>query len=93
MDTEVEKMPIHIIEGTWEEIKCREAELTGRHMRVILTPENHVRRKPSEMHQGATANARTHRVSAMGKYAGRLNSEDFMRQKQEEIEIEDRVRS
>ena len=32
------------------------------------------------------------RVSAMGKYAGILSSEEFMRRKQEDIALEDRPR-
>jgi hypothetical protein len=38
------------------------------------------------------AERRPKRVSAMGKYAGILSSEEFIRRKQEEIDLEDRRR-
>jgi bifunctional DNA-binding transcriptional regulator/antitoxin component of YhaV-PrlF toxin-antitoxin module len=33
---------------------------------------------------------RSHRFSAMGKYAGILSSEEFMREKQKEIDLEEK---
>lgn len=82
-----------MIEGTWEEIERHKAELIGRHLRVTVKPERSPLRKPSKLAQKAQAVAPPRRVSAMGKYAGILSTEDFMRQKQEEIELEDRTRS
>lgn len=87
-------MSPNVIEGTWEEIKRHEPELTGRRLRVTIQPEQAMADEPSAAGQDATT--RTHpslRVSAMGKYAGILSSEAFMRHKQEEIEIEDRARA
>lgn len=53
---------------------------------------------PAESQKAETRNKPTarpeasRRVSALGKYAGVLSSEEFMRRKQEEIDLEDRPR-
>ena len=77
-----------VIEGTWEEIKSHEAELTGRRVRLVVKSE----RPTSAMTARAGISAGSRRVSALGKYAGLLSSAEFMRSKQEEIDLEDRVR-
>ena len=85
-------MSLPVIEGTWEEIERRKAELMGHQLRVTILPEQpprHLRGAPAD---SETPSAKPHRVSAMGKYAGILSSEEFMRQKQEEIDLEDRPR-
>jgi hypothetical protein len=79
----------HILEGTWEEIKLHEVELAGRELRVIVkpvAPPSHPKSHTIASQKGAG------RVSAMGKYAGVLSSEEFMRRKQEDIALEDRPR-
>ncbi len=85
-------MSLHVIEGTWEEIERRKSELIGRHLRVIITPEKPVMRKQNTPAQKTTSSAPPHRVSAMGKYAGILSTEDYFRDKQEDIDLEDRAR-
>ena len=85
-------MAAHVIEGTWEEIKRHESELAGRLLRVTIIPEKAITGESSAPPQEAPSIAPTRRVSAMGKYAGILSSEDFMRRKQEEIDLEDRRR-
>ena len=77
----------YIIEGTWEEIKQHEAEFAGQYLRVIVAPE--VKKKQFANDKAMTAQP-SHRVSAMGKYAGVLDSEAFMRRKHEDIILEDR---
>jgi len=81
-----------VIEGSWEEIECHKAELMGYHLRVTVTPKRPDSDTPNEPAQSATDSTKPRQVSAMGKYAGILNSEEFMRQKQEEIDLEDRTR-
>jgi hypothetical protein len=80
-------MSLHVIEGSWEEIKSHEAELVGRHLRVTIkseTPATHTTR-PSNRSSG--------RPSALGKYAFVAGgSEEFAIEKQIEIEHEDRAR-
>jgi hypothetical protein len=41
---------------------------------------------------GPTSSPTPHRVSAMGKYAGVLSSDDLIRRKREDIALEDRPR-
>jgi hypothetical protein len=40
-------MALHVIEGTWEDIERRKAELIGRQLRVIIKPEAPARQKQS----------------------------------------------
>jgi len=84
-------MALQVIEGTWEEIKRHEAELVGQRFRLIPLFETEILRKPpAPTNKPATAAKPSHRVSAMGKYAGVLSTEDFIRRKQEEIDLEER---
>jgi len=85
-------MTTHVIEGTWEEIERHKAEFVGYHLRVTVTRMRQTSQKTGKSAKQATVNSPQPRISAMGKYAGILSSEDFMRQKQEEIELEDRAR-
>jgi hypothetical protein len=41
-------MSLYVIEGTWEEIERRKAELIGRQLRVTIKLEKPMPRKPSE---------------------------------------------
>lgn len=67
------------IEGTPEQLAARLAQLPiGKRYRLV------------EVTETAAPHAKKPRVSAMGKYAGILNSEDFMRRKHEETILEDR---
>lgn len=82
-------MALQVIEGTWEEIERRKAELIGRQLRVIIKPEKSPLRKPSRSAQAA---AQPKKLVGRGMLAGILSTEDFMRQKQEEIDLEERRR-
>jgi len=71
-----------VLEGTWEELKLHDKELSGKRFRLVpLTSE------PTQ--EPGTQGPR--QLTGMGKFAGILpSSEEFMRQKQEEIELEER---
>ncbi len=76
-------MSLYVIEGTWEEIERRKTELMGRRLRVTIQPEK------AEAHASAPAK----RPSALGKYAFVAGgSEEFAKEKQAEIEREERRR-
>lgn len=76
-----------ILEGTWDEIKQHDKELEGKIVRVFIvsTEETMEERATSSQPAGAK------RPSALGKYAYVPGgSEAFAREKQQEIEREDR---
>ena len=77
-------MSAQIIEGTWEEIKSHESELIGRHLRVIITPEAPT---PSELAEGAI---KPKVLRGYGMFAGLLSTEDYLREKREDMIREDR---
>ncbi len=76
-------MAQQILEGTWEEVSQRSEELSGRRVRVTVL-DDVTMPSPNE--------ARTEgKGRAFGKYAHVPGtSEDFVREKQEEIDREDR---
>jgi len=82
-------MPQQVIEGTWEEIKSREAELIGRHLRVIVKPEKAAGRKASPK-KAEPAAAQTKEFRAYGLLKGIINTEDYLREKREDTAREDR---
>ena len=84
-------MALQVIEGTWEEIERHKAELVGRQLRVTIKPETSLAHRSAAPAKKPTTSAQPGSVSAMGKYSGILSSEDFLREKQEEIDLEDRV--
>jgi len=76
-------MALTVIAGTWEEIERRKAELVGRRLLVRIESERPTVRRT----RPAT------RRSALGKYAFVAGgSEEFAKEKQAEIEREDRSR-
>ena len=81
-------MALQIIEGTWEQIKAREQEFIGRELRVTIKPLPVISRKRAK-----AAMVMTEGQSLLGKYAFVSGgSEAFMKQKQAEIDREDRTR-
>ena len=79
----------NIIEGIWEEIESHKAEWMGRHLRVIVTPD-----EPAA-HEPAAAESRPKlppkKLVGFGALTGIIgSSEEFAREKQLEIEREDR---
>ena len=76
----------YMIEGNWDEIKRHEGEFLDRRLKVTIsdTPKREVTDDLKSMPPRKTMA----RVSAMGKYAGILSSEEFMRFKQEDIALE-----
>ena len=75
-------MSLQVIEGTWEEIERRKAELVGRHLRVTILP---LKPMPNTVPVAK-------RPSALGKYAFVAGgSEEFAKEKQAEIEREDKL--
>ena len=86
----------HIIEGTWDEIAARAHELRQYESLTLIIPADNQKLIPQNGSNSETVlpgHQAKPRISAMGKYAGILSSDDFMRSKQEEIEIEDRTLS
>jgi hypothetical protein len=86
---------IGVLEGTWEEIKLHDRELSGKRFRLVPVPPEPA--KPIAAHrkggQRSRAEKRTspRQLTGMGKFAEIIpSSEEFMRQKQEEIELEER---
>jgi len=80
-------MAQHVIEGTWEEIKRHEAELVGRHLRVIVKPERSPTRKPTKP---ADAEEQPKVLRGRGMFAGLLSTEEYFREKREDTAREDR---
>jgi hypothetical protein len=85
-----------VLEGTWEELKLHDKELSGKRFRLILLssePDTTVS-KASKAQQEAVqepAAKKPRQLTGMGKFAGIIpSSEEFMRRKQEEIELEER---
>lgn len=77
-------MSLHIIEGTWEEIESHKAELIGRQLRVIVKPVG----------RSVRATNTPKRASVLGKYAYVPGgSDEFAKEKQAEIDREDRERA
>ncbi|MGO8673054.1 MAG: hypothetical protein ACLQVD_17055 [Capsulimonadaceae bacterium] len=82
-------MSQYVIEGTWEEIERHKAELIGRQLRLTIKGE-----KPGS----PIRNAATHKPAGepkklvgYGAFKGMTGgSEAFAREKQAEIELEDR---
>jgi len=80
-----------VIEGTWEEIERHKAEFSGHQLRLTIKPQHSATLKPKSPQNTATG-VTPPRISAMGKYPGILSSEEFMRQKHEGYDPEDRAR-
>lgn len=86
----------HVLEGTWEEIKLHDEELAGKRFRLVpvasetaQTTSNGGKTKKQTAQEAKPKAPR--QLSGMGKFAGILpSSEEFMRQKQEDIELEER---
>lgn len=75
----------HVLEGTWEELKLHDAELSGKRFRLVPLPS-----EPEKTAQEAEVNV-PRQLTGLGKFAGILpSSEVFMRQKQEELALEER---
>ena len=85
-----------VIEGTWEEIKMHEKDLSGRRVRVIVKPSTEQPRQIARMRRGAQTQQKKPTKTLRG-YAMLANmpggSEEFAKEKQAEIDCEDRRRS
>ena len=83
-------MSVQVIEGTWEEIKLREADLVGRHLRVIATDEPPAARTPWA---ADAASGKPKVLRAQGAFKGKFGgTEETFANKRAEIELEDRRR-
>ncbi|MGO8673757.1 MAG: hypothetical protein ACLQVD_20660 [Capsulimonadaceae bacterium] len=69
-----------VIEGTWEEIKLREAELIGHYLRVTVNPD-----PPAKTADEPKV------LRGYGMFAGLLSTEDFLRERREDTIREDRL--
>jgi len=84
-------MPLHVIEGTWEEIERRKAELIGRRLRVTIRPERPALNQPSAPPEKSKADAQPKVLTGFGAFKGKIgSSEEFARAKRAEIEREER---
>lgn len=85
-----------VLEGTWEELKLHDKELSGKRIRLILlAPESESTASNESSAQKVAPQEpdakRPRQLTGMGKFAGIIpSSEEFMRQKQEELELEER---
>ncbi len=85
-----------ILEGIWEELKLHEEELSGKRFRLVPLPPipektPSTEDRPKKKAAQEQSNKAPRQLTGMGKFAGILpSSEEFMRQKQEEIELEER---
>ena len=79
------------LRGTWSEVQaqCNDmADSTPVELHVF-EPTRTIQPETDASTIGASAAAPRKRVSAMGKYAGMLSSEEFMSRKQDDINRED----
>jgi hypothetical protein len=84
-------MSLRVIEGTWEEIERHKAELIGFHLRVTIRPERAVRSKPDAVVRAPEQGVLPKKLTGRGAFTDALPStEEYMRQKRAEIEIEER---
>ena len=80
-----------VLEGTWEEIALYAEELKGQRVRLTIVTDGDGDKSELDANAPQAQSKGQVRQSAMGKYAGVLpSSEEFMREKQEEIDREDR---
>ena len=85
-----------VIEGTWEEIKKREKDLSGRRVRVIVKSSMEQPRQIARK-RGSSQTQKKQPTKTLRGYAMLANmpggSEEFAKEKQAEIDCEDRRRS
>ncbi len=80
-------MSLYVIEGTWEEIERRKAELIGRHLRVTITPERPALHKQSAQPKKLAAATQPKVLTGFGAFKGKIgSSEEFARKKKADIE-------
>jgi len=79
-----------IIEGTWEEIERRKAELIGQRLRVMILPKMSTKPTAKTPSKKAPTTEVPRKLTAYGMLAGVLSVDEFIRDKQEEIDLEDR---
>jgi len=79
-------MSLHVIEGTWEEIERRKAELIGRHLRVTINPELPAIHKQSAQPEKSAAATQPKVLTGFGAFKGKVgSSEEFAREKRAEM--------
>jgi len=85
-----------VLEGTWEELKLHDKELSGKRVRLILLasePDMTASKVCNALQEASPAPVAQapRQLTGMGKFAGIIPSTaEFMREKQEEIELEER---
>ncbi len=80
-------MGTYIIEGTWEEIERRKAELVGQHLRLTVNPPKatkHAAKPAAEPVRQAKV------LRGLGMFAGRISTERYLEEKHAELLEEDR---
>ena len=86
---------LQVLEGTWEEIKLHDQELLGKRFRLVPVPPVPVEanQKCGTPEQAEHRDSRTEprQLTGMGKFSGIIpSSEEFIRQKHEDMELEER---
>ncbi len=75
-------MALQVIEGTWEEIERRKAELIGRHLRVTIVPEKGPRRQQLPSKPVSASKSPSKKLVGMGAFKGKTGEyEAFAREK------------
>ena len=84
-------MPALVIEGTWEEIERRKAELIGRQLRVSVVRRSSHPAKSTTTNKKTPTVAKPRELVGFGAFKDALPStEEYMREKREEIASEER---
>lgn len=79
-----------VIEGTWEEIERRKAELIGQQLRVMILPKKTTTGKPSHETNKSPQAAKPKELRARGMFAGIVSTDEYLREKREDAIREDR---
>ncbi len=84
-------MPMHVIEGTWEEIEQHKTELAGRRLRVTIEPRAAASRKSQSQAKMPAPAECAKTLVGFGAFKDALpSSEQYMREKRADIEREER---
>ena len=81
-------MSLTVVEGTWEEVKLRDAELKGRRVRLTIMPK---KAENPKLPADSNTEIGPKRLIGYGMFKGILSTDDYLREKREDTAREDRV--